>query len=44
MLCVSYQEERSVALVCCMLNISESLTTKTAVGDVQGQGQGHVIL
>lgn len=44
MLWVSYQEERSVAFVCRMLNISESLTSKTAAGDVQGQGQGHVIL
>lgn len=42
--CVCYQEERSVALLCRALDICERLPSETAAGDVKGLRQSYVIL
>lgn len=39
-----YQEKGSAAVPRCVLDVSERLMSKTAIGDVEGERQGQVVL
>lgn len=40
---VSYQEEGGLAVSCGTLDVSKCLSLKRSTGNVEGEGQGHVV-